>query len=57
MRTLTRRRDRVPAQAFEAVPLVGVLMSLLGRRHKRAQPTRVPHDPDWDRDDPMTGLS
>ncbi len=38
---------------FEAIPLISVLMTLFTRPR---QPP-VPDNPDWERDEPMTGLS
>lgn len=52
-----RRSARAPApsqQSFQAIPLVNVLMNLLARRQRRNVP--MP-DPDWERNEPMSGLS
>lgn len=55
-----RRRSRAPASAhsqhssFQAVPLVNVLMNLLARRQRRSVPIA---DPNWEREEPMSGLS
>ena len=54
MTTLRARPPKSPAPAFQPVPLVNVLMSLLGRRKRKLRQTI---NPDWERDEPMTGLS
>ncbi|NSL55730.1 hypothetical protein [Uliginosibacterium aquaticum] len=54
MPSLRARRPKTPFSAFQPVPLVSVLMSLLGRRKRKL---RAKADPDWERDEPMTGLS
>lgn len=38
---------------FQAIPLINVLMSLFPR-HKHRQ---IPHNPDWEQHEPMSGLS
>jgi hypothetical protein len=54
MPSLRARRPKTPFSAFQPVPLVSVLMSLLGWRKRKL---RAKTDPDWERDEPMTGLS
>ena len=43
-----------PAERFEPMPLVAVLLSLLGKRVRKAP---LPQNVDWERDEPMSGLS
>lgn len=49
---LRARRRAIPRETFQPVPLVRVLLSLLSSR--KAAP---PSDPDWERKEPMSGLS
>ncbi|MET7015810.1 hypothetical protein [Uliginosibacterium flavum] len=54
MIALRRSASRSASARFKPMPLVAVLLSLIGRRAPRrcAAP-----DPEWERDEPMTGLS
>lgn len=54
MPALRARPAKRPVSAFQPVSLVNVLLSLLGRRKRKL---RAKIDPDWERDEPMTGLS
>lgn len=50
------RRRRPPGyspEPFQAIPLINVLMSLF----PRTRPRPIPYNPDWERDEPMSGLS
>lgn len=49
---LRARRRAIPAESFQPVPLVRILLSLLSAR-RRVQPP----DPEWERQEPMSGLS
>ncbi len=49
---LRARRRAIPRETFQPVPLVRVLLSLLSSRKAARQP-----DPDWERHEPMSGLS
>lgn len=55
MPALRARRPKPAAPAFQPVPLVDVLMSLFGRRRRKIRKSAV--NPDWERDEPMSGLS
>lgn len=54
---LKRRHTTPPSSSparFQPLSLASVLMTLIGRRRSRAHPRP---SPDWERDEPMTGLS
>lgn len=57
MNTFLAPRHKAPPgvhrRPFEAIPLISILMSIFSR--PRRPP--VPDNPDWERDEPMTGLS
>ncbi|MDP5239031.1 hypothetical protein Q9Q94_05785 [Uliginosibacterium sp. 31-16] len=47
-------RAPTPPSRFQPMPLVSVFLSLIGRRNRK--PRAMPN-PDWEQDEPMTGLS
>lgn len=54
MIALRRPASRSASPRFRPMPLVAVLMALIGRRTSKQ---RAAPDPEWERDEPMTGLS
>ncbi len=40
---------------FQPMPLVAVFLSMLGKRSRKPAP--LPQNVDWERDEPMNGLS
>lgn len=54
MTAYRRAASRTPLPHFQPQPLVQIFLNLIGRRSRKAP---LPQNVDWERDEPMTGLS
>jgi len=55
MTAYRRSVSRTPLSRFQPMPLVAVFLSMIGRRPRKPAP--LPQNVDWERDEPMSGLS
>lgn len=55
--TAYRRRtvSRAPVAHFQPLPLVAVVLRMFTRKSRK--PVPLPQNKDWERDEPMSGLS
>jgi hypothetical protein len=56
MTAYRRNVARSVTPRFQPVPLLRIFMSLVGRRARKS-PAPLPLNVDWERDEPMIGLS